>query len=274
MNGRSGDRVIGWSCRIAVVACVLLGTACAQVGLSSDEARLFNLLNQERKNAGLPGFQWNYHLAESARAHTQLMADRKVLSHQFPGEPALGERLGATGVRFNGAAENVAEGDLAGDVVSSVHAGLMHSPEHRANILNPKYNTAGLAMVSRNGELYVTEDFAHTLTTYSEEQFRDAVVVAFNSARRANGVAAVALREDSHIHELACSERDKAQIPDSLPNALEVVVFTSSVPETLPSDMQQAASDASLHRMSMGVCFRPDKQHGYANFWLVVAFYP
>jgi len=251
-----------------------LTSAFAQVGLSSDELKLFNLVNQERKKAGLPAFQWNYHLAEAARAHTQLMADRKVLSHLFPGESALGDRIGATGVRFNGAAENVAEGDIAGDTVTGVHASLMNSPQHRSNILSPKYNEMGLAIVSRDGVLYVTEDFAHTLPIYSEAQFRNAVIVAFDKARQAHNLPAISLREDSQIHDLACSEHDKAEVPQNLPNTLEVVAFTSSIPETLPSDMQKASGDPSLHRMAIEACFSPDKEHGYANFWVVAAFYP
>src|SRR5579863_132761 len=127
----------------ALIFClvVCLGTAAsAQVGLSPDELKLFNLVNQERKNAGLPRFQWDYHLAESARSHTQLMAVRNVLTHQLPGEAAMAERIAAAGTRFNSAAENVAQGDVAGDVVEVLHGSLMNSPEHRANLLSPNYN--------------------------------------------------------------------------------------------------------------------------------------
>src|SRR5215471_17132190 len=83
----------------------------AQVGLSSDEQKLFNLLNQERIKAGLPRLEWDYHVAEAARKHTQLQASQKTLSHRFLGEPALGDRIGATGLRFDVAAENVALGE-------------------------------------------------------------------------------------------------------------------------------------------------------------------
>lgn len=245
----------------------------AQVGLSSGEQKLFNLLNQERKKAGLPQFRWDYHLAESARAHTELMAQRNVLTHQFPGEAVLGERIGATGARFNGAAENVAQGDIGGDTVGLIHTSLMNSPEHRGNILSPKYNAVGLAIVSQDNEMYVTEDFSHSLPAYSDGQFRDAVIAAFNKARQENQLPAVAIRDNPQIHDLACSEYDKPEIPQGLSNALDTVVFTSSEPEKLPSDMQTPARDPALHRMSIGVCFHPDQQHGYANFWVVAAFY-
>jgi uncharacterized protein YkwD len=256
--------------------CLLVCSAAtlwAQVGLSPDELKLFNFLNQERKIAGLPQLQWNYHVAEAARTHTQVMADHKTLSHQFTGEPALGDRVGATGARFNSAAENVAEGDTAGDPVLEIHRSLMFSPGHRANILSPQYNAVGLAIVSRDGKMYVTEDFAYIVSTYSEDQFRDALIAAFNKARRAKGLAPVAVLKDARIHDLACSETDKPQIPEGFPGALDEVVFTSSEPDKLPADLQKAVVDPSLHKMSVGACFHPDKEHGYANFWVIAAFY-
>lgn len=248
-----------------------LKLASAQVGLSSSELELFNLLNQERAKAGLPKFQWNYQLAESARAHTQLLAKHEDLSHQFPGEAILGDRIGAVGLRFDVAAENVA----AGSSVQDVHSGLMESPQHRANILSPKYNSIGLAIIPSKGDLYVTEDFAHTLPSYTEEQFRQAVVAAFNKQRQANGAASVSASVNPHLHELACSESNDAQhMIEGLPGSLTLVIFTSSSPEKLPPSMEKAAMDKSFHRMDIGVCFKPEKEHGYGSFRILAAFYP
>jgi uncharacterized protein YkwD len=257
---------------ICLLVC-LTATLTAQVGLSADELKLFNFLNQERKIAGLPQFQWNYRLAEAARAHSELLAQHKELSHQFAGEAALGDRIGVTGARFNSAAENVAEGETGSDAVLNIHTSLMFSPGHRANILSPQYNVVGLAIVSRDGQMYVTEDFAHTLSVYSEAQFRNAVIAAFNKARQARKLPRVTLIDDPRIHDLACSETEKPQIPRVIAPALDEVVFTSSDPDQLPEDMQKAVRDPSLHKMSLGACFHPDKEHGNANFWVVAAFY-
>lgn len=242
----------------------------AQVGVSSSELELFNLLNQERTRAGLPKFEWNYQLAESARAHTQLLANRDTLSHQFPGEAALGDRIGATGLRFDVAAENVA----AGDSVKQIHSGLMESPQHRANILSPRYNSVGLVVVSHDGQLYVTEDFAHTLRSYSEEQFRQGVVEAFNKARETNGIPSVVANADPRLHDFACSDSKDAQhMLEGLPGAQTLVIFTSTTPEKLSPAMDKAAADESTHRLDIGVCFKPGKEHGYGSFRIVVAFY-
>lgn len=247
-----------------------LKLASAQVGLSSSELELFNLLNQERTKAGLPKFQWNYQLAESARAHTQLLAKHEDLSHQFPGEAVLGDRIGATGLRYDVAAENVA----AASSVQDIHSGLMGSPQHRANILSPKYNSVGLAIIPRNGDLYVTEDFAHTLPSYTEEQFRQAVVAAFNKQREANEIASVNASVNPRLHEIACSDSNDVQhIIEGLPGALTLVLFTSATPEKLSPSMEKAAMDKSFHRMYIGVCFKPDKEHGSGSFRILAAFY-
>ena len=257
--------------RLIIHVAVLWTTAVfAQVGISRDQLKLCTLRNQERTKAGLPGLEWNYHLAESAQAHTQLLAREGMLSHQFPREPYLGERLGKTGLRFNIGAENVAEGET----VEKIHEGLMSSPQHRANILSPKYNAVGVAVIPKGDELYVTEDFASILPSYSELQFREAIAAAFNKQRQANGIAEIVVHADRHLHDVACSDEDDAQqIIHDLPAALNLLVFTTSMPEKLPSGMQKTAANRSLHRMDIGACFRPGKEHGYGSFRVIVAFY-
>src|SRR5579872_3915312 len=136
----------------------------AQAGQSADVREMFDLLNQERDKAGLPRFEWDYHLAQSARAHAGMLAERQELSHQFDGEPPLLVRIGSTGARFDVSAENVA----MAPTVERAHQGLMDSPPHHANIMNPRYNAVGLAIVARGGELYVAQNFAHIVPSYSE----------------------------------------------------------------------------------------------------------
>src|SRR5262249_13334138 len=206
----------------------------AQVGLSSDELKLFRLLNEARSKAGLPEFQWNYHLAEATGHHTQVQASHKTLSHLLPGELVLGDRIGATGLRFDIAAENVG----FGSTVSGIHEGLMDSEKHRANIVSSKYNAVGLAVIPAEDELYVTQDFAHTVPTYGEEQFRDAVIAAFNQARHSHRLGAMPARVEPRLHDLACSDNNDAnQMLQGFPTAVNLVLFTSSEPENLSASM-------------------------------------
>ena len=194
--------------------CVLLflvagatGVAHAQTSPSQDERKLFHLLNQERQKAGLPKLQWDNHLAKSAGGHALLLAEHQGLSHQFSGEPQLGERVGATGLRFTVSAENVA----SAQTVEDAHKGLMNSPPHRANILSPEFNAVGLAVIPRVGAVYVAQNFAYVLPVYSEAQFRSALLEAFRNARQEKGFSKIAVRPDPKLHEAACSDNPDAR---------------------------------------------------------------
>jgi uncharacterized protein YkwD len=250
---------------------VFLAAPSPQRGQSLDELKLFNLINQEREKAGLLKFQWNADLAKSARAHAQLLAERQHLSHQFTGEPVLSDRVGATGLRFDAAAENVA----SGAEVEDTHVALMNSPGHRANILNAKFNAAGLAVVPHGARVYVAQNFAHVLPVYSETQFRREVVAAVNKLRQGKGIGAILVRADTALRDAACAENPNLRrLIRTLPGATDLAVFTSSVPDRLPENLDKAVSDATLRRMNIGVCFRPGPEHGYASFSVVAAFYP
>lgn len=92
--------------------------------MSSAEKRILEELNHERIKNGLNPLEWNEQAAAAARAHARLLAENASLSHQFPGEASLPERIGATGVRFTVAAENVARTEW----IEDVHPALMDLP--------------------------------------------------------------------------------------------------------------------------------------------------
>ncbi len=235
---------------------------------SPAEKQIFDQLNQERQKAGLPALEWNDLVADAARRHAAMLSGNAELSHQYPGEPSLPERIGATGVRFTLAAENVARTEH----IEDVHLALMGSPGHRANMLNPKYNAAGIGVVERAGKVYVAQDFIFAVPAYSEEQFSAAFAEGFNETRKSRGLKDIDVRPDPFLHGLACStDGDAAKLTGGV-SGRYLVVFTSSEPRRLPEQMRKAAAAPDYHRMNFGVCFRPDKEHGYANFWVVATF--
>src|SRR5947209_17254608 len=99
---------------LLLLAC--MSSALAGSSMLQSEKRVFDDLNQERAKNGLPTLEWNEQAASAARAHARLLLENTRLSHQFPGESTLSERLGATGVRFTVAAENVARTEYIEDV--------------------------------------------------------------------------------------------------------------------------------------------------------------
>ena len=254
-----------------IVTFGLIGAAAAQVGISPQEQQLFDLVNQERQRAGLPKLNWDYHLAEAARAHSELQAKQRTLSHDFSGEAPLDQRLADRGARFSAVGENVA----FAPTVPDMHDNLMHSPPHRANILNGNFNAIGIAIVGRDGELYGTQDFGHVLPVYSEDQFRDGVIAAFNQTRTGKRIAPIDARPDPRMRAAACSQSlDVDRLLHSFPGATDLAVFTASQPRELPASMQKAALDRTLRRMNIGVCFAPQSKVGFSKFWVVAAFFP
>jgi hypothetical protein len=252
------------------IACIVFAlTAVAQTGPSQLERQLFDLVNREREKAGLSKLVWNDRLAAAALEHSRLLAKNLDLSHQFDGEAPLQQRVGATGLRFNSVAENVA----AAPTVDVTHKGLMESPGHRANILHQDYNAIGISIVDRSGELFVTQDFAHTLVSYSEKQFQEAVVAGFKQARHARGLPSVDVMIDPRLRKSACAQdMNTDKMIRGLPGAASLLVFSLSEP-ALPDDMRRLASDRSVERMSIGVCLQTGGKTGFSKFWVVAAFY-
>jgi hypothetical protein len=168
----------------------------------------------------------------------------------------------------------VAENVAAAPAVAVAHKGLMESPGHRANILHQDYNAIGIAIVERDRELFVTQDFAHTLVSYSEKQFRDAVVAGFNRARRARGLAPVNVVTDPRLRRSACAQdlhTDKMIL--DMPGATGLLVFSLSEPGALPDDLRKFAADKTVERLSIGVCLQTGGKNGFSKFWVVAAFY-
>lgn len=134
------------------------------------EQRVADSINAERAAAGLPDLKVEVHLNDAAQGHSDWMGETGAFSHEGEGGSSATERMEAAGLPLEGewrTAENIAwttvEGDLDADEVDRMHEGLMDSPGHRANILDPDvaYVGVGLSVVDED-TVYLTEDFADT----------------------------------------------------------------------------------------------------------------
>jgi uncharacterized protein YkwD len=255
---------------VAIVCFTLSVAALAQAGPTQREQQLLDLVNHEREKAGLQKLEWNDRLAEAALAHSRLLEKNQDLSHQFPGEPPLQERVGATNLRFNSVAENVAEAPE----VEVAHTALMHSPGHRENILHKDYNAIGIAIVAHGQQLFVTQDFAHILASYTEKQVGDDVIARFNQGRRAKRLPAVDAVTDPRLKKAACAhDMNTSQMIQGLHGATGMMVFSISSPGALPDELRQMVADRATQRMSVGVCMQTGGKNGFSKFWVVTAFF-
>jgi Cysteine-rich secretory protein family len=248
---------------------LLASVPCLGATMSAAEKQVFEELNQQRAKNGQAALEWNDQAANAARVHAQTMLEHGKIEHQFPGEAAFDERIGATGVRFTVAAENVAHVEFIEDVMPA----LMTSPGHRANMLNPKYNAVGIGVVQRERQIYVTQDFIFSIPAYSEDQFAVAFTETLYAARKAKGVGTFKVSQDESLRQQACTtDGSAAKLLGIMSGAREIVVFTSSDPRSLSEQIRGFVLNPAYHRSSFGVCFRPDEDHGNANFWVVATF--
>lgn len=120
------------------------------------EAGMLLLVNEERKKAGIKPLIADPELQAVARAHSKDMFARGYFAHVSPDGKDPFDRMKAAHVRFLTAGENLA---LA-QTLPQAHDGLMKSPGHRANILQPQFGRVGIGIVE--GGIYglmVSQEF-------------------------------------------------------------------------------------------------------------------
>ena len=120
------------------------------------EAQMLQLVNQERAAAGLKPVAPDPELTGVARAHSADMFARGYFAHVSPEGLSPFDRMTRAGVKYRTAGENLA---LA-PTLRIAHTGLMNSPGHRANILQPAFGRLGIGITDggRRG-LMVSQEF-------------------------------------------------------------------------------------------------------------------
>ncbi|PVY42851.1 CvpA family protein [Pontibacter virosus] len=120
------------------------------------EARMLELLNEERIAKGLQPLQADTALTSVARRHAADMFTRGYFSHVSPEGASAADRIRAANIPFRAAGENLA---LA-PTLHIAHEGLMESPGHRANILHLRFGRVGIAVLqSEDHGLMITQKF-------------------------------------------------------------------------------------------------------------------
>ena len=120
------------------------------------ESQMLEMINQERTSRGLKPLQADPELVPVARAHSADMFARGYFSHYTPEGEDPFQRMKDAGVKYRTAGENLA---LA-PTLQIAHTGLMNSPGHRANILNPSFGRVGIGIMTggRRG-IMVSQEF-------------------------------------------------------------------------------------------------------------------
>ena len=123
-----------------------------------DEDEMLNLINEERKKAGIAPLKQDVLIRNVARSFSRDHLIKGYFAHTSPDGQTLYDRLKLANVTFTAAGENIA---LA-PTVELAHVGLMNSPKHRQNILDPQFSRVGIGIMDTGQYgLMITQDFAN-----------------------------------------------------------------------------------------------------------------
>lgn len=227
------------------------------------EQYLLSAANQERAALGLQQLHRDPQLARAAGQHARVMAAHSTISHQFPGEAELSARASVAGAHFSVVSENVGEAPSA----VKIHDMWMHSEKHRANLLDPAIDAAGISVISRNGELYAVEDFAKTVQTVSLEDQESSVAALV----RQRGAMAIDLTPDT-----VSAARKTCAMSTGFAGARKpwfVMRFTSDSLGVLPEQLKTQIASGRFHQAAVGACADPAKGP-FTSYNIAVLLYP
>jgi hypothetical protein len=243
---------------LACAAAILIASLPVLLAQSDTGARrVFALTNQDRQQQGLPPLAWNSALAAAAQAHAEWMLREPALSHQYPGEPELMTRAAHAGAHFRAVAENLA----LGPTPDSLENQWMHSTPHRTNILDPKMNAIGVAVLRRGPNLYAVEDFAQTNEALTFPQVEQRLRALLHD----QGVDASSPPGPA---ETACAS--SSGMPTG---ARSIVRFQTPDLSQLPSQVVQVIHSRDFRKAAVGACAPSSGQAAFTTYRVTIVFY-
>lgn len=231
----------------------------AQQSGSPEEQRLLELTNRARAQQGLGPLQWDPALAAAARMHTHLMADRQVFSHQLPGEPDLASRAGHYGARFRLVAENIA----IGPSVEALQTQWLHSPPHRANILDPRLDHVGIGVVEHAGYLYASVDFESAVASMRHEQTEENIAALL----RRSGISVFRSPNAARL-DCATEEGDSSGTRPRF-----IMRWESSTLDRLPRQLEERIATGRYTAASIAACSGGAGNQGFTAYRIAVLLY-
>ena len=126
-------------------------------GVSAYGRKVSELVNEERKSAGLSSLTLDSRLSKVAQEKAEDMRDNGYFSHTSPTYGSPFDMMKQFGISYSTAGENIAKGQRTPERV--MHA-WMNSQGHRANILNSSYEKIGVGYCTdENGTTYWVQMF-------------------------------------------------------------------------------------------------------------------
>lgn len=241
---------------------------------SAAENELLEAANKSRKLAGVPPLRMEESLREAARTHARRMVESERLEHQLSGEPSLLQRIAwVSSLRIDRAGENIAYASCA----PGANEVLMRSAPHRKNLLDGKFNIAGIAAIWSKGKLYVVQDFAREVASYSASESGQRVGRAVGEMRQRAGLPELVQLSPPNLNEAACSlakeNRPNARLLATAYNNRKIVTYTESHPEVLPQGALRLLRDPDIRQFAVGSCYARNAAYPTGMYWVAILLY-
>jgi len=112
--------------------------------INSDSSTLLELTNFSRVENGTHQLKFNDKLSEAAKAKAEDMFEHNYFEHNSPTGITPWDWINGAGYSYQHAGENIA---IDFKSIENAHKALMESPLHKENIISPKYDEIGIAIV-------------------------------------------------------------------------------------------------------------------------------
>lgn len=224
--------------------------------------QLMALANRARAESGAGPLKWDPQLAEAARRHTLLMAEKGPIAHRYGGESGLSDRAGQAGAHFSLIEENVAVGPSPAEI----HVMWMNSPGHRSNLLNPEVNRVGIAVVRARGVLYATADYSRAVQQFSrnEVEARVAELIRVTGLSIYNGEAAA---------RAACMTDSGMPTSHGGRQAMFVMRWQAASLDQLPDALRQRMASGRYKIAAVGSCKAQGVEGSFSAYRVAVLLY-
>lgn len=247
------------------------------------EKTAFKLLNADRARAGLLPLAWDESLANVARSHSMDMMAHDFFGHISPTTGSAQDRVRKAGIDAQLLLENVARAFTAGES----ERGLMSSPGHRANILNPDVTRVGIgvALEKDSHELLLTQLFSlppEQFGSHSVEDVDKQIDELRHNRKKPPLVHEPALNElaQSMAGKLATGKMSSSDVSkrigeliaresDKWREARSVIAVVGS-PSQVVSSSAGPLTDAAISHIGLGIERGPRREGGHGLYVVII----
>lgn len=181
------------------------------------EVRMLTLLNEARRAAGLNPLQADSELREIALGHSKDMVSHHFFAHVSPSTGSPEDRARRSGILVSSFGENIASSGSP----ELAHEGLMNSPGHRKNMLDPLFTHVGIAARKGDIGLVVTMNFGRRPPPSALPTSAAQVEAAILALRESKGLSAP--KVDAFYRVGAQAGADANANGESIPDVVKAV---------------------------------------------------